>query len=237
MTDKQLVTLTIDGEEISTPAGTNVVEAAREHGIYIPTLCYYPGMKNCLGTCRVCTIKWKRHFVAGCTLAAEQGMELTVHTPELEDLRQGLVELLFVEGNHFCPGCEKSGDCALQALGYRLRMSAPRFSYRFNNRSIDFLANKILFEHNRCILCKRCTNVFEDREGHRVFSFKGKGAHLEVEMNLERADQLENSEVDALVALCPVGAILRKGRGFNRPYGERRYDRFPIGSDVENHDD
>ena len=227
------VTLTIDGQTITTEEGKNIIEVAKENDIYIPTLCYFSDMKECLGTCRVCTIKWKRHFVSGCTLKAEEGMELTVHTEELKDLRKGLVELLFVEGNHYCPGCEKSGDCDLQALGYRLEMTAPRFHYRFNNRDIDFSAEKILFEHNRCILCKRCTHEFEDDEGHRIFAFKGKGSHLEVEMDIERANKLSEQKVDEVVELCPVGAILKKGKGFDRPYGERKYDKHPIGYDIE----
>ena len=227
------VKLTIDGKTIEAEKGENIVELAKRHGIYVPTLCYFEGMWDCLGTCRVCTIKWKRHFVAACTLQAEEGMELAVDTEELRDLRKGLVELLYVEGNHFCPSCEKSGDCQLQALGYRLEMTAPRFHYRFNNRDIDFEAENILFEHNRCILCKRCTHKFEDKKGERVFAFKGKGSHLEVEMNLDRADALSTELIDEVVELCPVGALLKKGKGFDRPIGSRKYDKDPIGSDIE----
>jgi [NiFe] hydrogenase diaphorase moiety small subunit len=227
------VRLTIDGQEIFAEKGADLIDVAREHGVYIPHLCYTGDRGKCLGTCRVCTIRWKRHYVAACVLKTEEGMELTVHTPELSDLRKGLVELLFVEGNHFCPSCEKSGDCKLQALGYRLEMKAPRFHYRFNNREIDFSADKILFEHNRCILCKRCTHKFMDDEGQRVFYFKGKGTDLEVTMSIDRANGLSDDLVDRLVALCPVGAILKKGKGFDRPYGSRKYDRSAIGTDIE----
>lgn len=230
------VKLSIDGIEITALEGERLIEVARQNGIYIPTLCYFNGMEKCLGTCRVCTIQWGRHYVAACTLAVQAGMRLTVQTEALEDLRKSLVELLFVEGNHFCPSCEKSGDCQLQALGYRLEMTVPRFHYRFNNRPIDFQLDKLLFEHNRCVLCKRCTHAFRDQEGQRVFSFNGKGSYLQVEINVERANRLNEQLIDQLVALCPVGAIIKKGTGFNRPYGTRKYDLHPIGSDAETGD-
>ncbi|MBT4761758.1 MAG: 2Fe-2S iron-sulfur cluster binding domain-containing protein [Bdellovibrionaceae bacterium] len=232
---KKKVNITIDGKSISATPDDNIVEVAKANGVYIPTLCFYPDMGKCLGTCRVCTVKWKRHHVAACTLKVEEGMELTVQSDELKDLRKALVELLFVEGNHFCPGCEKSGDCKLQALGYELQMTVPRFHYRFNNRIIEYNSKKILFEHNRCILCKRCTHKFKDSKGRRVFFFKGKGCHLEVEMVTELVDQLNEEQVDHLVELCPVGALLKKGKGFDRPYGERKYDKTPVGQTTETH--
>jgi len=218
------IKLTLDGKEVEATEGENIVELAKRHGIDIPVLCYYEGMGECLGTCRVCTIRWKRHHVSACTLKAQEGMDLTIETEDLKDLRKALIELLFVEGNHFCPSCEKSGDCDLQHLGLKLEMTAPRFHYRFNNREINFDADKILFEHNRCILCKRCTHKFEDENGDRVFAFKGKGSDLTVEMNIERANALSEELVDQVVELCPVGAILKKGKGFDRPIGKRKYD-------------
>jgi [NiFe] hydrogenase diaphorase moiety small subunit len=226
---KRKVKILIDGKKFHVPYGTNLVEAAAKHGIDIPTLCYFPEMGECLGTCRVCSVNVNGRTMAACTLKATEKMELEVDTPQLNDMRKALVELLFVEGNHFCPSCEKSGDCHLQAQAYKMQMTAPRFHYRFNNRPIFFDAKNIVFEHNRCILCKRCTHKFVDDDNHRVFSFKGKGSHLTVEMDLERANDLSINKIDELIELCPVGAILKKGKGFDRPYGERHYDNEPIG--------
>lgn len=230
---KSLINLEIDGKNIEAEEGKNLIDVASENGVYIPTLCHFDGMESCLGTCRVCTVNIGGRPTASCTIGASEGMVIEVDTPELNDLRKGLIELLFVEGNHFCPGCEKSGDCELQALGYKMEMTAPRFHYRFNYREIDYQAEKILFEHNRCVLCKRCTNNFVDGEGHKVFSFKGKGAYLEVEMNVARANKLTENKIDEVVSLCPVGAILKKGKGFDRPYGTRKYDKEPISSKVK----
>jgi [NiFe] hydrogenase diaphorase moiety small subunit len=240
-TEARTVTVRIDGVDCPAAPGEPIVRVAARHGVYVPTLCWSEGWSEgwsedigeCLGTCRVCTIRWKRHFVAACALRAEPGMELTVDTAELRDIRKGLVELLFVEGNHFCPSCEKSGDCQLQALGYRLGMAAPRFHYRFSHREIAYRARELLFEQNRCIYCKRCSHRFADSEGRRVFAFHERGGALRLEMDVERVDALAPEALERLVAICPVGALLRKGQGFDRPVGTRRYDREPIGADVE----
>lgn len=224
--------LTIDGKKVTAQANENLIDLASRLGTYIPHLCYSPGMGECLGTCRACMVKVNGRYSAACTLGAQEDMEIEVDTPELKDMRKAIIELLFVEGNHFCPSCEKSGDCQLQAQAYEMGMDAPRFHYRFNNRDIDFTAEKILFEHNRCILCKRCTDKFENDQGEKVFAFNGKGHHLKVEMNVSRANALNEDQVNELVELCPVGAILKKGKGFDRPYGERAYDQKPI-SQVE----
>lgn len=218
----------IDGKSYQAQEGDNLIDMALKNGVHIPHLCYFPEMKECLGTCRVCTVNVNGRISAACTLSAQDQMKIQVNTSELQDMRKALIELLFVEGNHYCPSCEKSGDCQLQALAYEMQMTAPRFHYRFNNRVIDYDAEKLLFEHNRCILCKRCTHEFENEQGERVFAFKGKGKTLEVEMNKERANQLSDEKIDEVVQLCPVGAIIKKGVGFDRPYGERKYDQSPI---------
>lgn len=225
---KKFINLEIDGKSITTLEGKNLIEVASENDFYIPTLCYFKGMDGCLGTCRVCTVEVNGRTMAACTLKAENKMSIKINTPELNDIRKGLIELLFVEGNHFCPGCEKSGDCDLQALGYQVEMVVPRFHYRFRHYDVNYEADNIVFEHNRCVYCKRCTHQFVDQDNHRVFSFKGKGNHIEVEMNIERANALTLQKIDEVVSLCPVGAILKKGKGFDRPIGSRKFDIYPI---------
>jgi len=227
------VVVRIDGVDCDAAPGEPIVAVAARHGIFVPTLCWSRDDADCLGTCRVCTIRWKRHHVAACALRAEDGMDLTVSTPELDDLRRGVVELLFVEGNHFCPSCERSGDCKLQALAYRLGIAAPRFHYRFTHRPVDARAQRLLFDQNRCVACKRCVQRFAGGDGHRVFSFEGRGDALRLAMDVARVDALDDAALRRLCDGCPVGALLRKGRGFDRPIGARAYDVLPIGADVE----
>ena len=107
-----------------------LVDVAADAGVYIPTLCYLKD-KPCLGTCRVCSVKVNGAVVAACTVRVSDGLKVEVDEPETADIRKALVELLFVEGNHNCPSCEKSGRCTLQAVGYEVDMLVSRFPYRF----------------------------------------------------------------------------------------------------------
>lgn len=223
MKKKSLVDFLIDGEPYQAPAGSNLIEAARANNVYIPTLCYLKD-HECLGTCRVCTIKINGSEAAACTRSLEKGMNLEVDTDELKELRKSLVELMFVEGNHYCPSCEKSGDCVLQALGYEMDMRVPRFPYRFATYDVDYSAKHMVMEHNRCVHCKRCTDLYLDDDGKKIFSFAGRGAVTKVMIDLKSEANLSVEKVDEAVALCPVGAILKTGKGFDRPIGERTYD-------------
>ena len=110
------ITITIDGKEIKTTAGRNLVQVANENDIFIPSLCYFDNIEPPLGTCRVCTCKIDGAAGPACTHAVKDGMEVETATDELKDARNAIVEMMFSEGNHFCPGCQKSGDCDLQHL-------------------------------------------------------------------------------------------------------------------------
>jgi [NiFe] hydrogenase diaphorase moiety small subunit len=97
-----------------------LTQAALAAGSYIPHLCYHPEFKP-HGSCKLCTVKVNGRPATSCTLPVAAGMEIESETPELKDKRRMLLQMLFVEGNHFCPSCEKSGDCVLQALGYDVK--------------------------------------------------------------------------------------------------------------------
>jgi [NiFe] hydrogenase diaphorase moiety small subunit len=144
-----------------------------------------------------------------------------------------VIEVLFVAGNHFCPACEKSGNCELQALAYRYQMMVPRFPYEFPERGVDARSKYIYHDRNRCIMCKRCIrSVMKD--GKPVFAFISRGGHhLHVEMDPELANQLTEKEALEAMEICPVGAILKKERGYYMPIGTRKYDAAPIGLDKD----
>jgi [NiFe] hydrogenase diaphorase moiety small subunit len=86
-----------------------------------------------------------------------------------------IVEMLFVEGNHFCMFCEKSGNCELQAMAYRFGITAPKYPYLFPKREVDASHPDVLIDHNRCILCARCVRASRDVDGKHVFEFVGRG--------------------------------------------------------------
>ena len=105
----QFVRFTIDGTECMAAKSQYIVEAAKENGIYIPTLCNYPGVKH-KGGCRICTVRVNGRLMTACTTPVAEGMNIENAVKDIMELRKSIVELLMVEGNHFCPACEKSGQ-------------------------------------------------------------------------------------------------------------------------------
>ncbi len=219
-----LVTLTIDGKEIEAEAGRNLVQVANENGIFIPSLCYFENIEPPLGTCRVCTCKVNGAAGPACTESVKDGMVVETNTDELNDARKAIVEMMFSEGNHFCPGCQKSGDCDLQHMGYEMGLTQSRFPHVFKDRLIDFNPRRMIMEHNRCIKCLRCVKeVFSD-DGKAVFSFRYRGNETRVGIDYgEEAKLSEQQAIDAM-NLCPTGAIMVRGEGRARPFGARRFD-------------
>ena len=123
-------TLTIDGREIQGRPGQSILEAAEAAGVYIPRLCFMKGLTPA-GSCRVCTVRVNGRPQSACTQPVRPGMIVENDTEELRGLRRDLIDMLFVEGNHFCMFCEKSGDCELQALAYRFGITAPKYPFMF----------------------------------------------------------------------------------------------------------
>ncbi|PKP54184.1 MAG: NADP oxidoreductase [Bacteroidetes bacterium HGW-Bacteroidetes-1] len=227
-----LIKFKIDGVECMAEAGTYIIEAAKKNGVYIPTLCNMPNLKP-KGSCRICTVKINGRLMTSCTTPVADGMEIESTSAEISELRKSIIELLFVSGNHFCPSCEKSGNCELQALGYLYQMMVPRFPFDFPVKGIDASSPKIIKDQNRCILCKRCIKSIKDAEDRSFFAFRGRGNHLEVVLDAELASTMTDAQAEEAMRNCPVGSIIVKEKGFAIPIGKRKFDHNPIGSNVK----
>ena len=228
----ELVKINIDGQECMAKSDQYIVEAAKENGIYIPTLCNYPGVKPKAG-CRICTVRVNGKLMTACSTKVFARMNIETNTAELVNLRKSIVELLFVEGNHFCPSCEKSGNCELQALAYRFGIMVPRFPYQFPVRKVDASHPKIIKDQNRCIRCKRCIRAIKDEKGRSIFAYKKRGIRVEVVVDSSLGEQMSDELAQKAMDVCPVGSILVKEKGFTVPIGQRKYDKHPIGSEIE----
>lgn len=215
-----------DGKTYHGVEGQNVAEVLKQNGIAVPTLCYSEGIEPCLGTCRVCMVDIDGRSQASCTQKLTKNMKIEVEREDLKEMRKAITELMFVEGNHYCPSCEKSGDCELQGLGYKMGITHSEFPYQFTHYQLDYTGEKLLLERNRCVHCKRCTDLYVDDHGHKVFSFEGKGAQTRVQMNHQLESSLSDHKRLEAMDLCPVGAIIYKGKGFDRPIGDRKYDQW-----------
>ncbi|HOO72176.1 MAG TPA: 2Fe-2S iron-sulfur cluster-binding protein [Spirochaetota bacterium] len=226
------ITFTIDGKECTGKKGQTIVEAAKENGVYIPVLCHYDGLKPA-GTCRICTVRVGGRNMAACTTPVAQNMVVQSNIPEIEDMRKAIVEMLFVEGNHMCPTCEKSGNCELQALGYRYTMLAPRFPYLWPVREVDASAPRIYIDTNRCIQCLRCVRGVTAKDGKHIFGLVRRGDRTAISVDPELAAKMTDDQAQKAMDLCPVGALLKKEVGFAVPMGKRKFDSKPIGSEIE----
>ena len=219
----------LDGVDVPFEPGQTVLQAALAAGRYIPHLCYHPEFTQ-HGSCKLCTARVDGRTVAACTTPAEPGLEVESATEELDALRRTLVQMLFAEGNHFCPACEKSGDCVLQALGYDLGVMTAGFRHLYPDRPVDASHPDILLDFNRCVLCELCVRASRDVDGKNVFALSGRGLdkHLIVNSASGLLADTDVAATDQAVAVCPVGAILPKRVGFRVPIGRRRYDLSPI---------
>jgi len=229
----QLIKFKIDGVECMGQKGQYIVDAATDNHIYIPTLCNIPGIKP-RGACRICSVRVNGKLMTSCTTPIVEGMDIESKSADIEDLRKAIIELLFTEGNHFCPSCERSGNCELQALAYRYQMMAPRFKFQFTKRSIEASHPKLIKDHDRCILCKRCIRAIKDEKDRSIFAFGKRGHHVVINIDTKLSKDMTDEQALEAAEVCPVGAILKKEQGFKDPIGQRKYDKKPIGSEIEN---
>jgi [NiFe] hydrogenase diaphorase moiety small subunit len=229
MTEPDPPTFTLDRDEVPFSPGQSILQAALAAGHYVPYLCFHREFAA-HGSCKVCTVKVNGHHQTGCTAPARAGDVVEARTDELDELRRELVQFLFTEGNHFCPSCEQSGNCTLQAVAYELGMTTGHYNPLFPTRPLDASHPDVLLELNRCILCELCVRASAQIDGKHVFGLSGRGItkHLVVNAESGRLADTDLAVDDKAMKVCPVGALLRKRRGFLVPIGRRTYDRQPI---------
>ena len=218
-----LIDIKIDGKTIKTEKNKNLIEVARDNGINIPTLCYFKELHP-LATCRICTVNINGKNTTACTVKVNEGMDIQVNTDELIENRKAIIEMLYAEGNHFCPSCEKSGNCDMQNIAYHFGITNTRYPHVFRNKSTDFTPERLIMDANRCILCKRCVEEIKTKDNKRVFSVVKRGNKAVVQIDYKEEKKLTDNEAAHAMNICPVGAILIKGKSIEEPFGQRKYD-------------
>ena len=160
----QMVTLTIDGQEVAVPAGTTVLEAASAVGIEIPTLCYHEKLLP-LGGCRLCLVEIERMrgLQTACTTPVREGMVVHTNTPEVIKTRKGMLEFLLTNHPLDCPVCDKGGECDLQDWAFKYGATESRYiEEKRHRRKAHALSPLIVKDEERCILCRRCVRFLEE---------------------------------------------------------------------------
>lgn len=221
-------TFSLDGRLVPFDEGQSILAAALAAGASVPYLCYHPDFAP-HGSCKVCTVTVDGRTHASCTTPARAGAVVESDVEELRARRLDLVQMLFTEGNHFCPGCEASGACTLQEVAYELGMTSAHYSPFLPNRPLDASHRDAILDLDRCILCELCVRASALVDGKSVFALAGRGAskHLVVSAESGKLGDTDFAATDKAMTVCPVGAILPKRMGFTVPIGRRKNDRDP----------
>jgi len=207
-------TLTIDGSMVSAREEETVLEAARNAGIAIPTLCHLDGVGD-VGACRLCLVEvaGSSRLQPACVSKVAEGMEVLTNTERLRKYRRMIVEILFAERNHICSVCVANGNCELQDLATAVGMDHVRYEYLFPSLNVDITHERFGIDHNRCVLCTRCVRVCDEIEGAHTWdvSGRGTGARVITDMNQPWGESITCTSCGKCVQACPTGAIFRQG--------------------------
>jgi NADH-quinone oxidoreductase subunit G len=200
------VKFTIDGKAVSVPAGTLLIEAAKQVGIEIPSYCYYPGL-TLQGACRMCLVAIERmpKLQTACTTVVTNGMVVHTETEEVKNARKSMLEFLLTNHPLDCPVCDKGGECELQDAVFRYGAAETRFMETKLHHEEKKFSGLVYYDWPRCILCYRCIRVCDEGMDVNAYGIGFRGAHSEIIPN--RGEQLECEECGMCIDICPVGAL------------------------------
>ena len=215
------ISLTIDGQPCEGEPGQTILEIARAHNVYIPTLCYVKNLTS-WGGCRLCIveIEGSPKLAPSCTTPATDGAKVITKSDRLQKLRRATLELLFSERNHICPICPfNKGDCGLQHQGYIHGIEHIRYPYLYPALPVDLTAAYFGMDHNRCILCARCVRTCDELEGVHTLDVARRGIKnfVVVDVNQKFGQSTTCTQCGACVANCPTGALFDKAAAFRGP--------------------
>ena len=171
------VTIKINGVQISVPAGSTILEAARMAHIKIPTLCFLKEI-NEIGACRMCVVEVKgaKSLVAACVYPVSDGMEVWTNTQKVLDSRRKTLQLILSTHRKECLSCVRSGNCELQQLCHELKVDDEnKYAGEMQQSMVDDSAPHMIRDNSKCILCRRCVGVCENIQGIGVIGANGRG--------------------------------------------------------------
>jgi NADH-quinone oxidoreductase subunit G len=204
-----MVNLTIEGRKLSVPAGTSILEAAKEVGVLIPHYCYHPGLPVA-GVCRMCLVEVEKapKLAPACATAVAEGQVVHVHSAPALKAREGVLEMLLINHPLDCPICDQSGECELQDYTFQEGRADSRYREPKRFNPVEDFGGDVLYVPNRCILCTRCVRFMDDVAEDTVLNVSDRGDRAFIGKAPGR--DLTHAWAGNVVDLCPVGALLSK---------------------------
>ncbi len=206
-TAAQTVEWVLDGKRVRSPAGSTILEAARDHGVSIPHFCYHPGL-TIAGNCRICLVQTNRSPkpVISCSERIVQDLEVQTQSKMAVEAREGVMEFQLINHPLDCPVCDKAGECVLQDYSYDHGPDRSRFADRKNIRHTKRLGPTIEIWGNRCIVCTRCVRFCDEISGTGELCVVERGDRSVVDVFPDVP--IDNPLAGNVVDICPVGALI-----------------------------
>jgi NADH-quinone oxidoreductase subunit G len=206
MADVKNVTITVDGKQVTAPAGTLLIEACKAVGIEVPSFCYYPGL-SLQAACRMCLVRIEKmpKLQTACTVPITDGMVVATDTDEVRQARKSMIELLL--GNHplDCPVCDAGGECELQDMTFKYGAAESRYMEGKLHKEEQQWSPVVFFDRPRCILCYRCVRVCGEGMDVSALGVQLRGSNSVIAPN--EGDHLDCEECGMCIDICPVGAL------------------------------
>ena len=209
---EELITLTIDNQEVKTPKGSTILEAARNAGIDIPTLCFLKNVHQ-TGDCRMCIVEveGRRGFTTSCITKAEDGMIVRTNTPEIQEARQVIMDLTISNHHVECLTCVRSGNCELQQVAKKMNMNIIENEGDKKDYEIDDISPSIVRDANKCILCRRCVAACKNIQKIGAIECINRGFESCISPVAEKSlNDVNCTFCGQCIQSCPTGALREK---------------------------